>query len=581
MFKERKLLSLFLVVLALVLVLGVYWHKSSPRSSKLSHPPHEIGREKINICIGGSGSVFPLIQILIDEFKRRHPEYKITVPPSTHTRGGIMGVTTGEYDIGLMSRNPSSEEEKREFFQVPFARDAMAFATNNSVKIKNLTKQQILDIYTGKITNWQEVGGDDAHIVVLDRPEHASAKIVLNKVFFPEGFKVTPQAIVLEKHKEMSESLKFVANSIGFSSFGEMAVMQPEINILSLDNMFPTPANVQKRLYPYFRTFSLAVDASPKKKIMRFFEFIFGEESRKIIGKNGFSPVSMELTIATIPEQGILKQENRYRPLVDYIEKKLAWRVKIRLKHLASYEDVLSEFINGTVNAAFFGSLTYGIVKAKKGATAIARPEKDDVSQYCGLILARRGSGIKKFSDLKGKSFSMIKATTAADVFPRLMLKQKGFDQPEDFFGDVQYVGSHDVSIEMIMHGKVAAGAAKDLIFEKMARENPKIKEELVVLAKSEPVPENALVIHHDLDIACYNCHFKLLGQLEQKEAFCEHIQKQLLSVLLEMGKDEEGQEVLAGIGADRFLQTSDSDYENLYQMTQELGINLAQYPLN
>lgn len=588
MSKERKFLGLLLVVL--VLALGLYWYKSylnHPRSSEVSYldgalvSPYKTVKERKIIRLGGSGSVFPLIRILTEEFERQNPEYKITMLPSTHTRGGIMGVVAGEYDIGLMSRNPTPEEDGLEFFQVPFARDGMAFVTHKSVRIKNLTRQQILDIYAGKIVNWKEVGGDDARIVVLDRPEHSSAKMLLREVFFPEGFEIMSQVIALEKHSEVVESLKFVTNSIGYSSFGEMANLQSETNIIRVDNVFPTPANVQKRLYPYFRTFSLAVSAKPQKKVMRLFEFIFSDESRRIIEKNGFNSVTMELTIATVPEQNILKQENRYRPLVDYIEKKLAWRIKIRLKHLPSYEDVLTEFINGNVNAAFFGSMTYGIVKARVGAMAVARSEKNGVSRYRGLILTRADSGIKSFKDLKGKTFSMIKATTAADIFPRLMLKRIGVKQPEDFFGNVQYVGSHDASIEMIMHGKVDAGAAKDLMFEKMARENPKIKEELVVLARSEPVPDNALVIHHDLEIACYNCHFRVLGQLEEKEAFCEHIQKQLLSVLLGMSEDKEGREVLAGLGADRFLQTSDADYENLYRMTRELGIDLAQYPLN
>jgi phosphate/phosphite/phosphonate ABC transporter binding protein len=312
---------------------------------------------------------------------------------------------------------------------------------------------------------------------------------------------------------------------------------------------------------------------------MRFFSFIFGEEGTKIIKKNGFTPVTMELVIATIPEQDILKQENRYRPLLNYLDKKLGKNIRISLRHLPSYEDVVKEFMNGNVNAAFFGSMTYGIVQAKLGVQAIARPERDGVSQYRGLILTRVDSGIQKWQDLKGKSFSMIKATTAADLFPRLLLKKKGIKHPEDFFSRIHYAGSHDVSIEMVLNRVVEAGAAKDLIFEKMIRENPRLKKELKVLEWSLPVPENALVIRRNLDIVCYNCHFNLLGSLQEADVLCDFLKQRLQKALLKLDRTPEGRDVLMSLGADRFLLTSDQDYHNLYKMTRELGIDLAQYP--
>jgi phosphonate transport system substrate-binding protein len=369
-------------------------------------------------------------------------------------------------------------------------------------------------------------------------------------------------------------------NSIGYTSFRDKILEDPAIIPISIDNVFPTPANVKRRIYPHFRTFSLVVSQSPEKKVMPLFDFIFGEEGTKIIEKHGYSPVTMELVIATIPEQNILKQENRYRPLVNYLKNKMGdSRLKISLRHLPSYEDVVSEFMSGNVNAAFFGSTTYGIVHAKLGVAAIARPEKKGVSQYRGLIFTRVDSGIKNWQDLKGKSFSMIRATTAADIFPRLFLKRHGVDNIEKFLGKIRYAGSHDASVEMVLNGTVDAGAAKDLMFEKMALENPRIKKELVILGASLPVPENALVIRRNLDIVCYNCHFNLLGRLKEKDVLCGYFQQKLQDALLNLDRTPEGQEVLMNLGADRFLLTTDDDYHNLYEMTRELGIDLAQYP--
>jgi phosphate/phosphite/phosphonate ABC transporter binding protein len=533
------------------------------------------------IRIGGSAAVYPFFRILGQEFERRNPKYKVVFLPDSHTKGGVMGVVTKECDIGLMSRNFTDEEKKQDVYRIPFALDGVSFALHTSVGVKNLTTRQILDIYSGKITNWKEVGGNDVSIVVLDRPEHTSAKKALRKTLFSSDFKVTPYAIILETPKQASESLKFMPNSIGYTSFRDNALEDVSLIPISIDNVFPSPANVKKRIYPHFRKFSLVVGPRPEKKIMHLFNFIFGDDGVRIIEKNGYGPVTMELVIATIPEQNIVKQENRYRPLVNYLKKELGNKIKISLRHLPGYGDIVEEFMSGNVNVAFFGSMTYGIAPARLGVEPVARPERDGVSQYSGLILTRIGGGIRRWQDLRGKSFSMIKATTAADLFPRLFLKKRGVKRIEDFFGRIHYAGSHDASIEMILNGTVDAGAAKDLIFEKMARENPRIKKDLTVLTKSLPVPENALVIRRDLDIVCYNCHFNLLGDFNESDVLCNYIKQRLQDALLNLDRYPEGRDVLMNLGADRFLLTSDKDYHNLYEMTRELGIDLARYPLH
>jgi len=591
--KSKSFYFLFGIVLIVVLALFLAKYKTNfsyyldgkmfqiekkEDSTASSGSISETSGEKKIIRLGGSAAVYPFFKILTQEFERQNPDFKVVFLPASHSKGGVMGVASKEHDLGLLSRSLTSEEKELGVYRIPFAHDGITFALHSSINIKNLTSRQILDIYSGKVTNWKEVGGNDVSIVVLDRPGHTSAKQALQRSLFPPNFKVTPYAIVLETPEQLSESLKFMANSIGYTSFRDQVLEDAGLIPISIDNVFPTPSNVHNRIYPHSRTFSLVVGPQPEKKIMRLFSFIFSDEGTKIIKKNGFTPVTMELVIATIPEQDILKQENRYRPLLEYLDKKLGKNIKISLRHLPSYEDVVNEFMNGNVNAAFFGSMTYGIVQAKLGVQAIARPEKDGVSQYRGLILTRVDSGIEKWQDLRGKSFSMIKATTAADLFPRLLLKRKGIIHPENFFSRIHYAGSHDASIEMVLNGVVDAGAAKDLIFEKMIRQNPGIKKELKVLATSLPVPENALVIRRNLDIVCYNCHFNLLGSLQEGDVLCDFLKQRLQEALLKLDRTPKGREVLMSLGADRFVLTSDRDYHNLYEMTRELGIDLAQY---
>lgn len=240
---------------------------------------------------------------------------------------------------------------------------------------------------------------------------------------------------------------------------------------------------------------------------MKFVDFIYSDSGLRVIRSNGYVPIMSHFVIATIPKRNVIRQEERYRPLVEYLSRKLVTKVRIGLRHLSSYEDILDEFIEGRVNAAFCGSFVYALTQAKVGVEAIARPVKDDISQYRGLIFTRKDSGIKDWKDLKGRSFAMIKATTAAEVFPKMFFKNHGIENVANYLGEIHYVGSHDMSILKVLNGEIAAGAAKDLIYEKLAREDPRIEKEMNILGRSVPVPENALVVRKNIDFVCFNCH--------------------------------------------------------------------------
>jgi phosphonate transport system substrate-binding protein len=310
---------------------------------------------------------------------------------------------------------------------------------------------------------------------------------------------------------------------------------------------------------------------------MRLVNFIYSDEGSNIIENSGYVPVITTLVIATIPERSVLKQEERYRPLIEYLYKRLGSQVRIRLKHLSSYEQVVDEFMGGKVNAAFLGSFTYALARAKVGVTVIARPEKDGVSQYRGLILIRKDSGIESWKDLRGRRFAMIEATTAGEIFPKLYFKKHGVKDLRSFLGEIVYVGSHDDAILKVLNGEVDAAAAKDLIFYKLMKEIPRLKQEIRILATGFPVPENALTIRKDIDIKCYNCHAQRRESGKGVKVYHGNgwngLESSLRSALLDLDKTEEGKAILEQFGADRFVKTTDEDYHELYESLKELGM--------
>lgn len=543
----------------------------------------EMARLNERIRVSGSASAIPLVKLLAREFERYHPGTEIAFLPATHTRGGLAGVREGDSDIGLLSRGFTEEEAKYNLQYLHLAQDGIVFATHKTVGIKDITSRELREIYSGKITNWRQLGGKNKGITVLDRPEHTSPKITLRKKLFSKDLQITETATVLERPSQMNESLMIIPDSIGYTSLGEVISSELDVNVLTVDGMPPTPGHVKKNVYSFSRPFGIVIHSTPKKGVMRFIDFIYSDSGIRVIESNSYVPIMSHFLIATIPERNIIRQEERYRPLVDYLSRKLGTKVKINLRHLSSYEDIVDEFIQGRVNAAFFGSFVYALTRAKVGVEAIVRPVKNGVSQYRGLIFCRKDSGIRDWRDLKGRSFAMIKATTAGELFPKMFFKNHDVVDLANYLGEIHYVGSHDVSILKVLNGEIEAGAAKDLIYEKLAKEDPRIESEMMILAQSSPVPENALVVRRNIDFVCFNCHQEIGTEWSKKpysgEGLSINLKEKLKEILLRLPETAEGREVLQQFGADRFVETTHNHYHGLYEMIGNLGIDLKDYP--
>jgi phosphate/phosphite/phosphonate ABC transporter binding protein len=544
----------------------------------------QLEASKERVRISGSASVLPLLKLLAQELERHHPEVEIVFPPGTHTKGGLAGVLEGELDVGVLSRGITEEEKRGNLQYLHLALDGIVFATHKSLKIKDITSEQLRQIYSGKIRNWQELGGEDKPIHVLDRPEYTSPKMLLRDQLFGKDLRIVHTATVLERPNQMNESLKAIAYSIGYTSLGEMISSDLTVNVLNVDGMPPIPAHVEKNLYRFSRPFGLVIRPIPDRGVMKFVDFIYSESGKRVIESNGYVPIVSHFLIATIPERNILRQEERYRPLVNFLSNRLGIRMNIGLRHLSSYQEIVDEFVDGRINAAFFGSFVYALTRARVGVEPIVRPVKAGISQYKGIVFTRKNSGIKDWRDLEGRSFAMIRATTAGELFPKMYFKDHGVERLEDYLGKIHYVGSHDVSVLKVLYGEVDAGAAKDLIYQKLAREDPTIERELVILAESPPVPENALVIRKEVNFVCFNCHRgPQRNSAETSYSGGDYsvkfdLRQRLRDILLSLPETPEGREVLRKFGADRFIETCDDDYKELYQMINRLGLDLKDY---
>jgi len=267
--------------------------------------------------------------------------------------------------------------------------------------------------------------------------------------------------------------------------------------------------------------------------------------------------VETKLLIGLIPEQNIFKQMERYEPLAEYLYRKTG--VKMSLKILPRYGNIINNFQSSGMDGAFFGSFTYALAHAKTGVEVLARPVAlDNTSTYHGLIFVRKDRGIRTARDMKGKRFACVdKATTAGYLLPLQYFHDHGIPEYKGYLKEAYFTGTHEDAVYDVLKGKADIGAAKNTVFNRLAKGDPRIGKELVVLARSPDVPENALALRKDLEAPVRNL---------------------LKGALLNMHMDPDGKQVLERFGALRFIETTDEDYTVVVKYAEHNHMNLATY---
>jgi phosphate transport system substrate-binding protein len=220
------------------------------------------------ISIVGTGDGMIILESIGSAFSEANPDVKINVPDSIGSGGGVKSVGKGEYQVGRVARPIKDKEKHFDLNYRPFAKIPVVFFVNKSVEVRDLSPEQIAGIYSGKITNWKEVGGKDAKIRVVRREDGDSSLKVLRKTF--PGFK---DVVFTDRSKEAvttQENFAVVEQKSGTIGFGPYAgARQSNVNVLTISGTSATDPN-----YPSFGTVALIFkDESNKGNIAKFIAF--------------------------------------------------------------------------------------------------------------------------------------------------------------------------------------------------------------------------------------------------------------------------------------------------------------------
>ena len=240
------------------------------------------------VTTDGSTSMQKVIGSLGEAFQEANSGVTVTYNP-TGSSSGIQAVQEGRCDIGLSSRALKDEEKASGLVETVLAYDGIAMIVNPGNTVEDLTLEQIADIYTGKITNWSEVGGQDAEIVLIGREAGSGTRSG-----FEEIVEVKDQCKYRQELSSTGDVIATVAQNPGAIGYASLASVKDTVKALKVGGVAPSEETVKDTSYAIQRPFVLATkqDATLSPAAQAFFDYITSAEVNEIIVAAGVVPAN-------------------------------------------------------------------------------------------------------------------------------------------------------------------------------------------------------------------------------------------------------------------------------------------------
>ncbi len=242
--------------------------------------------QSATVSTDGSTSMEKVIGYLSESYMEENKNVKVTYNP-TGSGSGIQAVSEGRCDIGLSSRD-LKDDEKQTLDQTVVAIDGIAIIVNPENNVENLSVEQIAKIYTGEITNWSEVGANDAPIVLIGREAASGTR---------DGFEaITDTKDKCQYGQELTSTgdvIQTVASNPNAIGYASLASVKDTVKVVNVDNIAPSKETIQDGSYKIQRDFVLVTkkDTPLSTEAQKFFDFATSKDADTLIEQAGAIPV--------------------------------------------------------------------------------------------------------------------------------------------------------------------------------------------------------------------------------------------------------------------------------------------------
>ena len=238
------------------------------------------------VATDGSTSMEKVIGALKETFEGENKGVEVTYNP-TGSSAGITAVLEGRCDIGLSSRNLKDSEAEQGLTATTLAYDGIAVIINPENTVEDLTVEQIAAIYTGEITNWSEVGGIDAEIVLIGREAGSGTR-----GGFEEIVDVEDACQYRQELTSTGDVITAVSQNPGAIGYASLASVKDTVKAIKVGGVAPSDETVKNETYAIQRPFVLVTKGELSGTAEAFFNFITSESAREVITAAGVVPAN-------------------------------------------------------------------------------------------------------------------------------------------------------------------------------------------------------------------------------------------------------------------------------------------------
>jgi len=262
------------------------------------------GQGKNSIQIKGSDTMVNLSQAWAERYMQENPGDFVAVTGGG-SGTGLSSLISGTCDIANASRNIKEKEivlAKQKGinpYEIKVGLDGLAVVVNPANPVSKLTTQQLADIFTGKISNWKDVGGQDQKIVILSREVNSGTHVYFKEHILRKGNaegkeEFAQAALMLPSSQAIADEVAGNTAAIGYYGMGYISPKQKPISVAKDEKseyVASTIDNVVKGKYPISRPLLVYTNGEPKGAVKKFVDFMLSKEGQEIVLKTDFVPV--------------------------------------------------------------------------------------------------------------------------------------------------------------------------------------------------------------------------------------------------------------------------------------------------
>lgn len=240
------------------------------------------------VSASGSTALLPLLKPAQEAFQDAHEKVTVNVAGGGSFTG-MNQVAEGSVDIGNSDVNLPDEYKDKGLVDHKVVVEPFVFIVDKANKVDNLTKQQVIDILTGKITNWSQVGGADQKITLIHRAKSSGSRATISDVVL-KGAAFTDDAVIQDSNGAVRAAIASTPGAIGYV---DAPYADDSVKVLKFDGVEFSAQNIIDGKYPIYGYGHMYTKGEPTDAVKAFIDFVMSDEFQNAqVEKLGFIPVS-------------------------------------------------------------------------------------------------------------------------------------------------------------------------------------------------------------------------------------------------------------------------------------------------